>query len=83
MPTNLNAAMKPMSIPSKTLISVLVLMFLPTFGDVTAGTARLNYHEQALIANGTKYSLRIPVGYTLELLTEVLDSPRMLTFSEN
>lgn len=70
-----------MSIEVKHPISPAVVLCMVIFGTVSAGTTPLDYRDQDLILNGTQYTVRVPAGYTLELLTSELDRPRMLTFA--
>lgn len=48
-----------------------------------AATEPLVYEEQTLQVNGTRQVARVPKGYRLELLTDKLDGPRLLTFADN
>ncbi len=50
---------------------------------VLADTTPLDYREQELTVQGISRSVRVPVGYTLEVLSEDLLGPRLLTFAEN
>lgn len=50
-------------------------------GPVTATTDQLDYQTQTLLVGGESEQVKIPTGYRLELLTERLDAPRMLTFN--
>ena len=50
---------------------------------VQAASEVLSYQEQVIVAGGERRVVRIPVGYRLELLTDKLDGPRMLTFAAN
>lgn len=70
-----------MSIDTKSPISPSLLLFMVTLSTVSAGTAPLDYRDQGLFLDGTQYTVRVPAGYTLELLTAELDQPRMLTFA--
>ena len=48
-----------------------------------AATTPLTYHEQQLDLDGGQRSVKVPNGFTLELLTGALDGPRLLTFAAN
>lgn len=48
-----------------------------------AATEALTYQEQALVVAGERRVAQVPVGYRLELLTDKLDGPRLLTFAAN
>lgn len=47
-----------------------------------AGTDALAYENQTLILDGERRTVRVPKGYSLELLNR-MDEPRMLTFAAN
>lgn len=46
-----------------------------------AGTEPLEYAEQRFDADGTAVTVRLPQGYRLELLSDDLDRPRLLSFA--
>lgn len=48
-----------------------------------ADTTPLSYEEQMLSVSGARQVARIPKGYRLQLLTDKLDGPRLLTFAAN
>jgi glucose/arabinose dehydrogenase len=48
-----------------------------------SATDRLNYQEQVIVLDGARHTARVPMGYRLELLTDKLDGPRLLTFAAN
>ncbi len=48
-----------------------------------AATEALTYQDQAVTLDGERRGARVPQGYQLELLTDALDGPRLLTFSGN
>lgn len=52
-------------------------------GNAVAASGNIRYQTQDLVVAGHKYRVRIPVGYRLEILTEKLDGPRLLTFARN
>ena len=64
------------------LILVQTTLGLITLVASTAGYA-LTYHNQELRLGGDSYTLNVPAGYTLELLTTELDGPRLMTFLAN
>ncbi|MBI3545152.1 MAG: PQQ-dependent sugar dehydrogenase [Gammaproteobacteria bacterium] len=48
-----------------------------------AAAAPFVYTEQILTAGDTRFTLRLPQGAKLELLTDQLDAPRLLSFAAN
>ncbi len=48
-----------------------------------ASTEPLGYENQELSLDGRRVQVRVPKGYKLELLTNALDGPRLLTFTAN
>jgi Glucose/sorbosone dehydrogenases len=52
-------------------------------GPILAATAGLKYHEQTLSVAKSERTVRIPDGFSLELLTTDLAGPRLLTFADN
>lgn len=48
-----------------------------------AATEALTYQEQVLVIAGERRVAQVPTGYRLELLTDKLDGPRLLTFAAN
>jgi glucose/arabinose dehydrogenase len=56
-------------------------LLLSLSGHVLAGG--LQYHEQTLSHQGKDWALRLPDGLELELLTDALDAPRLMTFLPN
>ena len=67
------------------MLKILSVAFL--FGLVVAtghaGTAPLVYENQAITLAGEQHEVRLPKGYHLELLSQSLDGPRMMTFAAN
>jgi glucose/arabinose dehydrogenase len=63
----------------------LKLMLLPgiLFCCMTAAAATIAWREQVLHIGGQDWTLQVPAGLQLELLTDRLDAPRMLTFLPN
>ena len=63
-------------------LSLIIFFFLlPAY--VTAGTAVIEYQQQVLVLPNGKVNVKVPVGMYLEFLTDEMDSPRLITFSEN
>src|SRR3990172_9181606 len=62
---------------------VFLLLFCIVTAIAQASTERLVYQEQAITLDGERYTARVPKGYRLELLTDALDGPRLLTFASN
>jgi len=52
-------------------------------GPASALDAAIHYREQVFDAAGQQVKVRIPSGYELELLSDQLQGPRLLTFAEN
>ena len=50
---------------------------------VLAAPDKLTYRQQTLQAGGIQQRVRIPGGYVLELLTDRLSGPRLLSFADN
>jgi glucose/arabinose dehydrogenase len=48
---------------------------------VQASSRQLGYHEQVITLGGEQFTVHVPRGFTLELLTAALDGPRLLTFA--
>jgi glucose/arabinose dehydrogenase len=69
----------------RTVINQSTLLFFLCFTAAVAGAATepLTYEEQTLQVDGTRQVARVPKGYRLELLTDKLDGPRLLTFADN
>ena len=61
-----------------------VLFFLClVMAEAVATTEPLTYEEQTLTVDGKRQIVRVPKGLRLELLTDRLDGPRLLTFAAN
>ena len=59
----------------------IILLSIPTSqADLPVAINRV---DQSIRINTESYSVRVPEGYTLELLTDKLDGPRLLSFSNN
>jgi glucose/arabinose dehydrogenase len=54
-----------------------------TLMSAPGATQALDYHRQEIVAKGISRQVSLPSGLRLELLTEQLDAPRMLTFADN
>lgn len=50
---------------------------------VSASTAALEYQVQRLAIGKSAYDVTVPTGYRLELLTDNVEGPRMLTFNDS
>ncbi len=50
---------------------------------VHASTPSIEYQQQIIDLAGQHYSVRLPTGYRLELLSDELDGPRLLSFLPN
>lgn len=61
-------------------LMIIGLLACPTVS--VASTEALAYEEQSLQIGGISHIVRVPRGYRLELLTDRLDGPRFMTFTE-
>jgi len=61
----------------------LIIFFLLLPVSIFAGTAKITYQQQVLTLPSGKVVVRIPEGMQLELLTDLLNRPRLLTFAKN
>ena len=61
--------------------ALFLLIF--TSARASADSAPLSYEQQALLVGKARQVARIPKGYRLQLLTDKLDGPRLLTFGNN
>lgn len=61
---------------------ITACVFISCLGTsiVYASPEKLTYQEQSIKLDGGMYKMRIPKGYVLELLTDDLDGPRLLSF---
>jgi glucose/arabinose dehydrogenase len=50
---------------------------------VMASESRLTYQNSIITIDGDQYPVRLPAGYVLELLTDSLESPRLITVARN
>jgi len=64
----------------KTTLFVLLSLIMVT---ASASTQPLEYSLQNIIISGESYTTKIPKGYRLELLTNNLDTPRLMAFAPN
>jgi len=62
---------------------ILAIILFFNASAVWASLQRLAYQEQILSLDGESRTVRIPKGFELELLTEKMDGPRLLTFAAN
>ena len=60
-----------------------LFLFLGFTTAAGAAPDPLSYEEQAFMIQGTRQTLRLPRGFRLELLTDKLEAPRMLSFAAN
>ncbi len=61
--------------------ALFLLIF--TSAWASADSAPLSYEQQALLVGKARQVARVPKGYRLQLLTDKLDGPRLLTFGNN
>jgi len=61
----------------------LIIFFLLLPVSIFAGTAKITYQQQVLTLPSGKVVVRVPDGMQLELLTDLLNRPRLLTFAKN
>jgi len=61
--------------------SIMILVVPAT--SLRAASTPLHYEYQELQVEGSKQRIRIPAGYQLEILTDQLDRPRLMTFANN
>lgn len=62
--------------------ALFIILFSIATSQVASPVA-LERITQSVTINDESYSMRVPQGYTLELLTDKLDGPRLLTFAAN
>ena len=60
-----------------------IMIFITPATSLRAASTQLQYYYQDLQVEGTKERVRIPAGYQLEILTDQLDRPRLMTFARN
>lgn len=65
----------------KIIFSTLLLYVLTIC--VMASESRLTYQNSVIVLDGKQYPVRTPTGYVLELLTDALEEPRLITVVEN
>ncbi len=65
------------------LPSAFLLCLCLVAAETWAATEPLTYEEQTLMVDGKRRTVRVPKGFRLELLTDRLDAPRLLTFAGN
>lgn len=63
--------------------AALALLAVSGATHVAAAPPALSYQQQELTFRGTAHIVKVPRGYTLELLTRGLKQPRILTFADN
>jgi glucose/arabinose dehydrogenase len=64
-------------------IIILWAWLIPMAAAAGSVLPALSYQQQPLSIQGRTYSVQVPVGYRLELLTAALAEPRMLQFASN
>jgi len=64
-------------------LHILFALLLVLTSSQAAPPAMLSYDKRSISIDGKEYSVRLPEGYTLELLTSELDGPRLLNFAVN
>lgn len=62
------------------VLIALLLLFSP---HSFAATTSFDYTTQSITVSGQARQVRVPKGYRLELLTDKLDGPRLVTFTGN
>jgi len=67
----------------RTAIPFFAFCLLGLSNTVLAGSEALAYTDQVFEIGGVRHKLRVPQGFQLELLTDKLDDPRLLTFADN
>ena len=68
----------------RTVVNQFVFAWLLGFATAAAATSEtLVYEEQLFQLGGARHVVRVPQGFQLELLTDRLDGPRLLTFADN
>lgn len=65
--------------PVHAVLVAALLFSMPGF----AGPPPLSYVQQTISLPGTEAVAQVPAGYRLELLTDALDGPRLLSFAAN
>ncbi len=65
------------------MVRALFILLFSTVASQAAPPAALERVDQSVAINGKNYSVRLPIGYTLELLSDKLKGPRLLSFATN
>lgn len=65
------------------MIVVLLILLFSIASSQAALPVASESVKQSVTINTKTYSVRLPTGYTLELLTDKLEGPRLLTFARN
>ncbi len=65
------------------MVRALFILMFSIASSHAAPPAVLERVDQSIKINGDSYSVQVPLGYTLELLTDKLEGPRLLTFASN
>lgn len=62
---------------------IVFFLFILMPGVIMAAGVPLEYQRQRVTLNGETVDVRLPKGYRLELLTDALDGPRLISFAAN
>ncbi|WP_197722089.1 PQQ-dependent sugar dehydrogenase [Sulfuriflexus mobilis] len=62
---------------------LVFFLFFVVPAEAMAASERLEYRQQGISLNGETVVVRLPQGYHLELLTDELDGPRLISFAAN
>jgi glucose/arabinose dehydrogenase len=62
---------------------MVFFLFIVVPGLAMAASEWLEYRQQRVTLNGETVDVRLPQGYRLELLTDELDGPRLISFAAN
>lgn len=69
---------------SMMFVTLWLLLVPPSLSATPAlEEAPLYYQDSTIVLDGVSYAVRIPEGYILELLTDGMKRPRMLSFAKN
>lgn len=61
----------------------IFFLFIMVSGVATPSDVPLEYQRQHMVLNGETVEVRLPKGYRLELITDKLDAPRLISFAAN
>ncbi len=65
------------------MLRALFILLISTASSQAAPPVALERVEQSITIHGKAYSVHLPVGYILELLSDKLKGPRLLSFATN